>query len=85
VVRCSRQVKLRAGCINSLEITFLTQNSCHKSGVSVYQAPIVNEAEQRRVSTFEGVGKSMRCLFRKDVTVALKELAHDLRLSTHSF
>jgi hypothetical protein len=62
VVRCSRQVKLRAGCISSLEITFLTQNSCHKSGVSVYQAPIVIEAEQRRKSMkgrhccSEGVG-----------------------------
>ena len=125
VLRCG-QVKLRAGSafrtfyhvqaltpqsISSLEITFLTQKNCYKSGVSVYQAPIVIERRSNDESQLlddlvkwvvdSGIteedeffgrwwGKSMRCLLRKDVTHAMKELAHDLgvpevQLSTHSF
>jgi hypothetical protein len=126
VVLCCGQVKLRAGSafrtfyhvqaltpqsISSLEITFLTQKSCYKSGVSVYQAPIVIERRSNDESQLlddlvkwvvdSGIteedeffgrwwGKSMRCLLSKDVTHAMKELAHDLgvpevQLSTHSF
>jgi hypothetical protein len=122
VLRCG-QVKLRAGSafrtfyhvqaltplsISSLEITFLTQKSCYKSGVSVYQAPIVIERRSNDESQLlddlvkwvvdSGIteedeffgrwwGKS---ILRKDVTHAMKELAHDLgvpevQLSTHSF